>query len=91
MLTKTTFVRSDQPGLIGGRRPCVVCRQMQNSGAGFLVSLGQVKLRLQGKPELRIDAEPVPKPQGGVDGDRSLAADVLGNAVGARHAMAPIP
>src|SRR6056297_2204133 len=77
------LVCSDQSRLLilwprGIRCPC---RQLLDLLARRLVGNGQIELRLQVDPELRVGAEPVTKAQGGVTGDGSFAADDLRDAV----------
>src|SRR6185437_13852388 len=67
--------------LFGPWRPASPGRQVADGIAGLPVGQGQVVLRLQAQPELRLDSEPVAEAQGCVAGDRALARDDLADAV----------
>jgi len=57
------------------------CGQIPDRGAVLPIRDGQVMLRLQVQPELRVCAEPVTESQHGIAGDRPIARDDLQHAI----------
>ena len=49
--------------LFGLGRQVFLCRQKADRVARFLIGRDKIEMRLQVKPELRVDAEPVSKAQ----------------------------
>lgn len=81
-VAKRRVKASYQSRLFGRRGHGRPGREVADGLASLPVGNGQLELRLEVQPELRVHAEPVAEAQGGVACNRALSCEDLANAVG---------